>query len=228
VFTHDPLELDASAHTRRLPARLVALSLGVGLLATVSGCGLFSSSDKTPTYTGSVVPAGSPRAGGQALAAQSASPGATPSGSAKAPSSSSTPYVEAIAKGACKPQTFVEQASLAGGSIHTYITKPMQVATPSQATVDQASKAAKYAAAALKSGASALQACPTAKALTGVTTQNVTSLQALSKALSSGKYQPFQVNAADALYADLLAQATRLKLTVVDKAPTAAQLAAVK
>ena len=196
-----------SSRSRRLrgPAGLAAaLALGVAL----SGCSAFGGSGGTSSYTGTPVPAGAPRAG-----QQSAAPGA--SGAAAAPGASGAPgaaaqasqkpYVAAAAKGACSPQKFVQSAALVGGAITTYITKPLSAASVSETATARAASAAGYAAKQLSRGVKAVESCPAAKALAGVSKQNVTALQHLATALRAGAPDPQKVNAVAALFGDVTA-----------------------
>ena len=212
-----------SQHRRlRGPAALAAtLALG----AALTGCSAFGGSGGSSTYTGTPVPAGSARAGQQATT-PAASGTASASGAAAAAQASQKPYVAAAAKHGCSPQRFVQAAALVGGAISTYITKPLSAPSVSRTATARAASAAGYAAKQLGTGVKAVESCPTAKALAGVSKQNVTALQHLATALRAGTVDAQKVNAVNALFGDVTAQASRLKLTITPKAPTTAQITA--
>jgi hypothetical protein len=200
--------------------RLCAAATLVAVTALAAGC---SSSSGSPSAAPTSLPVGDPRPG--VSVSGSAAGGAAPgSAAAKASAAAPTPYLDLVKKAGCKPTTFVTKADLAGGAIHTYLTKPYLAGSPSAAQRQTAAHAATYAAAQLKVGSAALKACPTAKALAAISSQTATKLTTLVPLLMTGQVQTSQVNAADALFADVRSQATRLKLTLTDSVPPLAQL----
>ena len=214
-----------ASQARRLQ-RPAGVAAALALGAALAGCSAFGGSGGTSTYTGTPVPAGAPRAGQQSAApgaSGAASPGASGAAGAGA-QASQKPYVAAAAKGSCSPQKFVQSAALVGGAITTYITKPLSAASVSATATARAASAAGYAAKRLSSGVKAVEGCPTAKALAGVSKQNVTALNRLSTALRAGTVDPQKVAAVGALFGDVTAQASRLKLTITPKAPAVSEL----
>ncbi len=194
------------------PAAPVALVAGLALGAALSACS-FGGSHAAGSYTGTPVPAGSARSGQQAAA----TPGASASAGRPPPAvprrrATQKPYVGSVSKAHCSPQRFVTTAALAGGAIRTYITTPLTASSPSTASRARAATAATYAAKQLGTGMRSVSGCPTAKALAGVSRQNVTALTRLSSALKAGTVDTQKVGAVDALFADVTAQASRLKL----------------
>ena len=199
--------------------RLRAAATLVAVTALAAGC---SSSSGSPSAAPTSLPVGDPRPG--VSVSGSATGGAAPGSAAAKASAAPTPYLDLVKKAGCKPTTFVTKADLAGGAIHTYLTKPYLAGSPSAAQRQTAAHAATYAAAQLKVGSAALKACPTAKALAAISSQTATKLTTLVPLLMTGQVQTSQVNAADALFADVRSQATRLKLTLTDSVPPLAQL----
>lgn len=209
-------------------ARTVGLAAALALGAALSGCSAFGGGSGTSTYTGAPVAAGSPRSGLQAGSAPAPSASGAASGAASAPAGGAKtapkPYVATVKKGTCSPQSFVRSAGLVSGAITTYITKPLTASSVSKAATTRAASAATYAAVQLGAGVKAVESCPTAKALAGVSKQNVTALRTLSSALRAGTVDQQKVDAVNALFGDVTAQASRLKLTITPKAPAASEL----
>jgi hypothetical protein len=210
--------------TRPGARRGVALVAGLALGAALSACS-FGGSHAAGSYTGTPVPAGSARSGQQAAATPgaSASAGSSAAGRSSA-AATQKPDVGSVSKAHCSPQRFVTTAALAGGAIRTYITMPLTASSPSTASRARAATAATYAAKQLGTGMRSVSGCPTAKALAGVSRQNVTALTRLSSALRAGTVDTQKVGAVDALFADVTAQASRLKLTITPRTPAVSAL----
>jgi hypothetical protein len=158
-------------------------------------------------------------------AAAASASAAAASAAASAIAAKGTPYVEAIKQKGCAPKTFVERASLVSGAIHVYITKPLATGSESSSVRTQASSAAAYASKNLGAAATAIEGCSTTNALTSVSKQNAGLLKTLSTELAKGNVAATKVQAVDALFADVLSQAKRLNLTIVEKTPSPQELA---
>ena len=197
------------------PARARAVWLLAAALVTTSAC--------SGSHT--AAPQQAARAAASARAAAPLTPSASPTaGATKSDGAQKTggSYLETTAKRSCKPDAFRTHAGLAGGALTTYVVAPHRAGTlkPQQAAV-----AADFAAAQLTAAAAAVKTCPPAPALAKVTTQAAQVLARTAVALRSGADTDGRIRASEALYADVLAQAGRLKLAVRRTVPSPAQLA---
>ncbi len=187
----------------------------VAALAVFSGCSSDSGTNPVaarlePSDAASLAAAGNP----------SAAP--TPSGSAgsAATPTKRTGYVDEVASDRCRPDIFRAHAALARGAFDAYVRTPAAKGTLRPAVAAQASS---FAADQLTLAAKAVTACPAAKNLRSVSLQTAGVLDSTATAVRSGTAHR-RVAAADAMLANVVTQARRLKLDIAPKTPTVAQL----
>ena len=197
----------------------------VGLTLSLSGCSLFGGSSSSASGAGAPtsLPVGSPKAG----ASLAASPGATPSaGSSSLPSLRPKP---GAGKSPCDAPTMTKHLALASGAVHTYLAKPgtngaTVIALKNAETKAVGAKAASLGANELIKATTVVSGCATTPALSSVIRQTSSYLVKLSTSLKGNAATSQGVSAAEALIGDVNAQASRLGITIVDVAPTKAQL----
>lgn len=211
--------------TRRMQTTRTRTAWGVVgsavLVAALTGCSSSSSGAQAlrsiaPSDAASLAAAGDPSTSPSAAA----TPGATATASGGATATRGTSYLEQSAKGTCKPEVFRTNASLARGAFETYVAKPAAAGSLDPAL---ARRATVFAAAHLRTAASAVKTCRTTKSLHSVTLQTAGLLDTTAPALRLGSAQQ-RVDASTALILDVVAQADRLKLPTTPKAPPVAQL----
>ncbi len=197
------------------------------LLVVVAGCGLFGgSSSPTPVASGVI---SSPRASAaQATSGVSGTPSTKSSTNPSAGASVAPSTVPSLRPkpGAsnlpCNAEGLVLHLSQASGAVHTYLAKPSAsgatvVALKTPTTRATGAKAATYTAGQLTTGMAVASGCATTAALNSVAKQTATYLTALSKKLTSNTATAANVSAAEALIADVNAQAGRAGLKIVDR-----------
>lgn len=218
--------------TARISRRWVTVALPGAVFLSLAGCSLFGN-DGTKAAGPEAAPPGvlsSARASAEAsqsAAAASASAsatGATPSSPKGAPIPSLRPKPSANGL-PCDAQQLLAHLSHASGAVHAYIAKPTTtgaspIALKSSGTRTTGAKAATYAASQLRSGVKVSQGCAITTPLSSVSTQTAAFLRTLSKNLSADKATNANLAAAEALIADVNAQASRAGFTVKDATVT--------
>ena len=213
----------------------VTVATAVVVATSLSGCGLFGGSSAQATGV-TANPKGSGQSTGQAsgsagAATPSATSGATPGATASSVASAvpSLRPKPGAGKASCDASSLSTHLSLAGGAVHTYLAKSTGtqvtvIALKNASTREVGAKAASFAANQLIAGVTATAGCATTPALSSVIRQTSAYLVKLSTNLKGKAATAAQVSSAEALMADINAQAGRIGLKVTDTVTPVAKL----